>query len=47
MQLVINSSNIEYRFGDVCDTEMLTRALRGCDLAIHTAAAIDIIMLEA
>ena len=46
MMKEIASPNIEYRIGDVRDTETLKYALRGCDLAIHAAAMKDLIMIE-
>ena len=42
----MNNSNIRYVIGDVRDTETLTNALRGCDIAIHAAAMKDLIMIE-
>ncbi len=38
--------NLEFRIGDVRDTETLKYALRGCDIAIHAAAMKDLIMVE-
>jgi UDP-N-acetylglucosamine 4,6-dehydratase len=46
MMKLFNNPNIQYRIGDVRDTETLKFALRGCDLAIHAAAMKDLIMIE-
>lgn len=40
-------TDILFRIGDVRDTETLTYAMRGCEIAIHAAAMKDLIMCEA
>lgn len=46
MMREFSNPNITYRIGDIRDTEMLKMALRGCDIAIHAAAMLDLIMVE-
>ena len=46
MMKEFNNPNVEYRIGDVRDTETLKFALRGCDIAIHAAAMKDLVMIE-
>lgn len=41
-----NNPNIDYRIGDVRDTETLKYAMRACDLVVHAAAMKDLIMIE-
>lgn len=46
MQQELGSTNVEYVIGDIRDRYTLSRALRGCTIAIHAAAMKDLIMCE-
>lgn len=46
MQKELGTTNIEYIIGDIRDYYTLSRALKGCSLAIHAAAMKDLVMCE-
>lgn len=42
----LNNERIDFRIGDIRDTDTLKYALRGCHIAVHAAAMKDLIMIE-